>query len=124
MTIYGTYSQTCLLNNAILASVWQDKTVGDQIFEDSTRYKGAWGLVDASKNPKNMAKENGEFRAFDFIFVVSIVYRYLYLKINVCLRLKTEVFENQTMILLYQLLFSCGLRKHSVLSLRDNPQGP
>ena len=85
MTIYGTYSQTHHSNNAILASVWQNNTVGDQMFGDSTRYKGAQGLVDASKNPKYMDKENDELRAFNFIFVVSIAYRHLYLKINVCL---------------------------------------
>lgn len=41
------------------------------------------GLVDASKYPKNLNKENDKFRTFNVIIVVSIVYRYLCLKINV-----------------------------------------
>lgn len=51
----------------------------------SSIYKDVLGFVDPSKNPKNLDKENDEFRAFDYTFVNCIVYRYLCLKINVCL---------------------------------------
>ena len=82
------------------------------------------GLVDASKYPKNLNKENDKFRTFNVIIVVSIVYRYLCLKINVHLKDSRLRFFKSNQILVYQLLFSCGLIKHSVLVLQDNPQGP
>lgn len=55
------------------------------VTDHSSRYKGVLGLVVVSKNPKNLDKENEEFRAFNLMFVVCIVYRYLCPKINVCL---------------------------------------
>ena len=54
------------------------------------------GLVDASKYPKNLNKENDKFRTFDVIIVVSIVYRYLCLKINVHLKDSRLRLLNQT----------------------------
>lgn len=62
----------------------------------SSRCKGAMSLVDASKYPKNLNKENDKFRTFNVIIVVSIVYRYLCLKINVHLKDSSLRLLNQT----------------------------
>lgn len=127
MTINGTHSQTCHLNHATGASAQEDKDLGEQmigVMGHSSRCKGAMGLVDASKYPKNLNKENDKFRTFNVIIVVSIVYRYLCLKINVHLIDSSLRCLKSNQVLVCQLLFSCGLIKHSVLVLQDNPQGP